>query len=382
MSDTILRFTFSTLRSSHGAALSVAATNLGKLNHISGPGLPLAPVAIAANTSVSYAIVYEGNEASDSADDISVTATLTENVTGSISADSCAATSIRLEMSPVWAAPENPCTNRHIYGVGERVRIRTFPESVATSVQITRINTNEVWYYDNIIDSAEKIYACPIYSATPDLKVVCCEAEYRPVMSIVEPASIICKGAAWDTPCLSPGVVGGTMFATTNYVGPMSVSFRGVLLSEVPCVHTNTPTGYFATNYTGQLTHWYVDFLGGAMAFRIKSGNYWTVDRAGHPGAYEDWSEGRLEWDIPIGWFRMLTEDDMMHVISDYEYENCRDITTRPLLIGGSIDAYKQIFTISEDGTASVEKHGHILSRRKNCHVLLDGKTIQWTHWL
>ena len=175
-------------------------------------------------------------------------------------------------------------------------------------------------------------------------------------------ASIICKGAAWDTPCLSPGVVGGTMLATTNYVGPMSVSFRGVLLSEVPCVHTNTPTGYFATNYTGQLTHWYVDFLGGAMAFRVKNGNYWTVDRAGHPGAYEDWSAGRLEWDIPIGWFRMLDEDDMMHVIDDYEYQTRRDTTTRPFLVGGRIDAYKQIFTISEDGTASVEKHGHMLS--------------------
>ena len=117
------------------------------------------------------------------------------------------------------------------------------------------------------------------------------------------------------------------------------------------------------------------------MAFRIKSGNYWTVDRAGHPGEYEDWSAGRLEWDIPIGWFRMLDEDDVMHVIDNCEYEMRNDTTTRPFLVGGRIDAYKQIFTISEDGTASVEKHGHTMSRRRNCHVLLDGKTIQWTHW-
>ena len=87
MTDTVLRFTFSTLRSSHGAAssfgmnrinfngfsfplgtngaaLSVASANLAKLLHLSGPGLPLAPVAVPANTSVSYAIVYEGIEAS------------------------------------------------------------------------------------------------------------------------------------------------------------------------------------------------------------------------------------------------------------------------------------------------------------------------------
>lgn len=162
----------------------------------------------------------------------------------------------------------------------------------------------------------------------------------------------------------------------------MNVSFRGIMVSEIPCVHTNTPTGYFATtNYTGQLTHWYVDFAGGAMACRVKDGNYWTVDRAGRPGAYANWSAGRLVWDIPIGWFRMMAEDDPMHVISDCEYEVRFDENSRPLLIGGKIDAYKQIFTITEDGTASVEKHGHTMSRSRNCRVLLDGKKIKSNHW-
>lgn len=116
------------------------------------------------------------------------------------------------------------------------------------------------------------------------------------------------------------------------------------------------------------------------MAFRIKDGNYWTVDRAGHPGAYENWSSGRLEWDIPIGWFRQLSYDEAMHPIDDYEYEVHFEPGTRPLLIGGRIDAYKQIFSISEDGTASVEKHRHTMSRSRYCHVLLDGKTLKWTH--
>jgi hypothetical protein len=118
------------------------------------------------------------------------------------------------------------------------------------------------------------------------------------------------------------------------------------------------------------------------MAFRIKAGNYWTVDRAGHPGTYKNWSAGRLEWDIPIGWFRLSLEEDAMHVISDCEYEIRRDDKTRPFLIGGRMDAYKQVFSISEDGTASIEKHGHTMSRSRNCHVMLDGTTIQWTHWL
>lgn len=367
----------------NGAVLSVESTNLVKLVGISGPNLPLAAVNVPAETQVSYSIVYEGLEASDEGDDIKVRACVQENGSENAFTNECSMTSVRLELAAVWEAPENPCTNRHVYGVGERVRIRTFPESVPTSVSLTRIHDSESSLYDNMIDNVEKIYACPVYAAPPNLKVVCHDAEYRPAMTVCEPNTIICKGAAWDTSCLSPGTVGGTMLATTNYVGPMNVSFRGILVSEIPCVHTNTPTGFFATtNFTGQLTHWFVDFPGGAMAFRIKAGNYWTVDRAGHPGAYRNWSAGRLEWDIPIGWFRLSLEDDAMHVISDCEYEIRRNDKTRPFLIGGRMDAYKQVFSISEDGTASIEKHGHTMSRSRNCRVLLDGTTIQWTHWL
>ena len=366
-----------------GGTLTVTPTNLAKLERISGPDLPLAPVIVPPETQVTYSIVYEGAEASDAADDVAVAASVVGNGSSGMASGSDSMTSVRLELAAVWEAPENPCTNRHVYGVGERVRIRTFPESVPTSVSLTRIHDSESSLYDNMIDNVEKIYACPVYAAPPNLKVVCHDAEYRPAMTVCEPNTIICKGAAWDTSCLSPGTVGGTMLATTNYVGPMNVSFRGILVSEIPCVHTNTPTGFFATtNFTGQLTHWFVDFPGGAMAFRIKAGNYWTVDRAGHPGAYRNWSAGRLEWDIPIGWFRLSLEDDAMHVISDCEYEIRRNDKTRPFLIGGRMDAYKQVFSISEDGTASIEKHGHTMSRSRNCRVLLDGTTIQWTHWL
>ena len=363
-----------------GGTLTVTPTNLAKLERISGPGLPLAAVIVPPETQVSYSIVYEGAEASDAVDDVAVAASVVGNGSSGIASDSDSMTSVRLELAAVWEAPENPCTNRHMYGVGELVRIRTFPETVETSVTLTRINGRDT-YYDVMKNSSERIYVCPVHSAIPNLKIAYHSAEFKPKMSILEPSTVICKGASWDTACLWPGTVGGTMLATTNYVGPMKVSFRGILVAEIPCVHTNTPTGYFAsTNYTGQLTHWHVDFPGGAMAFRIKDGNYWTVDRAGHPGAYENWSSGRLEWDIPIGWFRQLSYDEAMHPIDDYEYEVHFEPGTRPLLIGGRIDAYKQIFSISEDGTASVEKHRHTMSRSRYCHVLLDGKTLKWTH--
>ena len=61
-------------------------------------------------------------------------------------------------------------------------------------------------------------------------------------------------------------------------------------------------------------------------------------------------------------------------------FEGVTNENTRALLIGGSQDAYQQIFSISEDGTATIEKHGHTMSRGRFCRIIVDGKTIQWMH--
>ena len=101
----------------YGATLSVSATNLARLCHLSGPALPLTLVSVPSGTSVGYSIVYDGLEASESQDDIALTATVTENMTGMVSSNECSATSVRIELAAVWEAPEYPCTNRHVYGV-------------------------------------------------------------------------------------------------------------------------------------------------------------------------------------------------------------------------------------------------------------------------
>jgi len=173
------------------------------------------------------------------------------------------------------------------------------------------------------------------------------------------------------------------LLAITNYVGPMNVSFHGIMMSEIPCTHTNMPSGFFATtNYTGQWTHKYIFDDGWAMATRISSNNYWTVDRAGHPGTYDNWSAGRLVWDIPIGWVRMRFNGDNRHGVREEEYESVTNKNTRALLIGGSQVVYQQIFSISDDGTASIKKHGHTMSRGRFCRIKVDERTVQWTHGL
>ncbi len=379
----------------NGAALSVSATNLGKLSHISGPGLPLASVALPANTSVSYAIVYEGSEASGAADDISVTATLTENVTGSLSSDSCSATSVRLEMSPVWAAPENPCTNRHVYGVGEKVRFNVQPQlssvvlsTVKQDTQDAETSEYELFGTNVTVDaSVKRIYTCPIsanYSSP--IKVNFGDVEYSPLISLVEPQEVITRGAEWgvnkvdlfyegNRRCWPSGSVGTATLVTTNYIGPMTVSFRGIAVSEVPCNEEDTITGCL-TNVRWR-THTYES--GAGRARPIREGNFWFVDSAGLTPTIVNWEPGgELVLKIPIGWHRRnsFDSDEWFPVFRpDYEFDDY-DLS-RPLKLNV---VYRQRFLVDEDGVCRTDKFGHWISRSRFCRVILDGVQLQGSH--
>ena len=103
------------------------------------------------------------------------------------------------------------------------------------------------------------------------------------------------------------------------------------------------------------------------------------VDEAGG-GLYRNWSAGQLTWNIPIGWGRLMSDQDTFGVLLDPEYEKCANSNTRALLIGGRSDLYTQKFQIDDNGMARIDKFGHWLSRSRHCRIILDGKTVQWTH--
>ena len=368
----------------NGAVLSVESTNLVKLVGISGPNLPLAAVNVPAETQVSYSIVYEGLEASDEGDDIAVKAIVTDGITGDAQTNECVATSIRLELVAVYEAPENPCTNRHVYGVGEKVRFVHYPESLQVTFSATKGDSDDKFhYYDQFggnIDESDKhrIYVCPIAANyTPDPTISYDGASYTPSISLVEPQAVITPEVSWEG-CHAFGEVGQGILVTTNYIGPMTVSFQGIMVAEIPCCETNAPTGYFAsTNFTGFMTH--SADAGAGRSRRIQGRNRWTVDEAGG-GLYRNWSAGQLTWNIPIGWGRLMSDQDTFGVLLDPEYERWTNSNTRALLIGGRSDLHTQKFQIDDNGTARIDKFGHWLSRSRHCRVMLDGKTVQWAH--
>ena len=118
---------------------------------------------------------------------------------------------------------------------------------------------------------------------------------------------------------------------------------------------------------------------GAGRSRRIQGRNRWTVDEAGG-GLYRNWSAGQLTWNIPIGWGRLMSDQDTFGVLLDPEYEKCANSNTRALLIGGRSDLYTQKFQIDDNGMARIDKFGHWLSRSRHCRIMLDGRTVQWTH--
>ena len=378
----------------NGGLLSVSLQNLEKISPVAcGPVVLPSTLNLAANETYSAQYLFEAGTPSGATNDISVTASLLPSGQSEAIESNASLTSVKVELEAVNTAPENPCANRHTYGVGELVRITATPSLQAIALTVVRGNTSETnLVYDSFGASlttsgdGPSVYRCPVVGTVrPNLTVGLGTTAYKPIMQVVEPQSVICRGAGLygdaNNPfvCLPTGSVGGMLLRTSNYIGPMNVSFEGIMVAEIPCEEVIPPTGYYATtNYTGPLSHTMAAQAG--HAFRVKPGNYWADDVAGRRTAYENWSEGRMEWKIPIGWVRMLDQNGNPRNVASPDYEQCGNANSRPLLIGGRTDAYKQIFTISQFGTAKIEKHRHWLSRSILCVITLDGDIIQWSH--
>ena len=338
--STATMLTISANGGTNGAVLSVSATNLGKLQKNSGPA------------------------ASDTADDIEVVATLTDNVTGESITNDCHATSVRLELAAVWEAPENPCTNRHVYGVGERVKCRHFPQTSNLSWDVVGLE------YNNSLlegDDCDRVVEFSYIAAeVPNLRASLNGAEYRPELTLIEPTNIECRCVEWDGFHGAIGVAGGFGMNLDLYVLPMTVSFQGIDMIEEPCNEVIPPTGYYAsTNFNGELSHT-LDAQAGWWN-HVKQGNRWTIDNAFANIRYPPWSDGVMQWKIPVAWYQRFAGEQ-------YSWPRNSLETVRRRMTAS--ESYLQIFTMTEDGTVTVSKFGHIISRTTNDVIRLDGVIV------
>ena len=153
----------------------------------------------------------------------------------------------------------------------------------------------------------------------------------------------------------------------------MTVSFRGIAVSELACYTEDIVTGSFMTGHSR--TH--TEAVGANNAYPIKEGNMWFVDAAGVSRVETDWlPDSEMNWRIPLGWHRRR-DSEYPFLVPHADYEAFGDDTSRNLILARE---YNQRFSIDQNGVFKIEKYGHWISRSRFCHVILDGTTLQWTH--
>jgi len=394
----------------NGGTLAVTTSRLSRLGIVDGDR------PITGSTNLAPYQVYEmvstnhGALASTMVNDIEVTAEFMENDSDETVRVHTALTAYELKLSAEYVAPENPtCTNRHIYGVGEKVRFRVMPKSSIVSLHtVLQDMGDETFSYETfdanptngvleVHADLDHVYTCPISkNYQPDIKVQAYDVEYVPIISLVEPSQVITTGAMWgdnavdifyvgNVKCWPYGEVGTAALVTTNYIGPMNVSFKGIAVSEVPCEDLDIVSGCFTNTPTEFQSH--TRDAGAGRAHNIKDGNFWFVDGARSRSYVHNWTPNSTNsWLIPIGWHRLqydvnsLGEEYDSHEVYDYDFETRWSESTRRLQVGATSDIIKQVVTIDGDGTCRTEKFGHWISRTRWCRVTLDGTVLQKSH--
>ena len=233
-----------------------------------------------------------------------------------------------------------------MFGVGETVHVYVAPECTAFSLSSdgNLINTNA----DN------DMFWAPWSGGMYELQFNVGTATLVSPITVYEPVARA-SSASWDGAAGTNGIAGTLGMNLEIHVYPMSVSFCGVWMVEIPDESGCCPReGYFANPLPGM--PWSHTAGAGAGIWSIvKQGNEWTHDRAGAGGSFpQPWSHGWLEWDIPVGWGEMRDE-----------------------LVGQCApNPTTQRFEIDANGTVTVRKFAHWIRRAVDGKIWLDGQRV------
>ena len=333
---------------SNGGTLTASATNLGRLQKNAGPAFPVAAVPVPAGRSVTYEMNYVGLEASDAADDVVVTATFAENESLSTPLVSTARlTAVRIEFEAVNAAPANANLHRHVFGILEEFYYRSFPLDATVDWQFFEGEEFLPPF------SPGRMILPPTTNETSnglcELRATSGHACFTNSFQFFLPR--IVAGNPRCNEALSPvrGEAGWLLLYLTLHVEPLFVSFKGLQMREIPDESGNCPhAGYYNdTAKGGYLSHCVA--AGAGVVNEIRADGYWTTDRCGRGGRYEEpWSDGWKEWPIPVGW------------------GYCNSIMGRY-----DLPPTTQRFTLRADGTFSIKKFGIEATRDIQNHIVI-----------
>ncbi|MBQ7682190.1 MAG: hypothetical protein IJT31_08290, partial [Oscillibacter sp.] len=281
----------------HGGMLALSTANLEKLVPVGcGPLLLPSVIVLEENETYSVSFICEGNLKSSVKDDILVSGIFTENGTDETICSVAKLTVIRIELRPKNTALENPCLNRHTFGVDESVICIQEPalpqvEWIATGSGI-------------VTNLPAMCYICPIRAENGGLSAALGTVTYSPIIDVVEPTELVCTAYGF----LPADPAMGVGMALELRVCPLDVSFEGLRLQEVPAPSTATSPewgehdGYFS-NLVYRARWYHYAYWGAGIWISILPGNkFGQYDQSRMFVWPQPWRTGRLTWEIPIAW--------------------------------------------------------------------------------
>lgn len=285
---------------------------------------------------------YEGRTASGSEGDIVAKAEFIEDETGQTLTDTHSRlTAVKVELSPRYGAPGNTSNQRHVFGVHEYVNSHVVPAGIALE-----------WNYGTVdVDVNGKSFWCPWTGGNYCLRADVLGESFETSIIVLEPR-VVCRMARWNGDAGTFGVAGNVEMLLTLWVEPDIVSFQDLFMEEIPVDEPGMHWGYFDDSAKGG--SWSHDVSSGAGFWRMVSASgYWCVDAAGVREYVRPWSAGGKTWTIPVGWG-----------VPGTVYGRVTPIPTQ------------QEFYIDANGTVSVRKYGHEVSRNPTCEVYFDGQCV------
>ena len=222
-------------------------------------------------------------------------------------------------------------------------------------------------------ETGQPCYHFPLHACRNPLRVDLGDVSYVPLLSCIEPTGIVVRDVELCTFGLPAGKAGGIGLLQAFFVMPLTVSFSGIAIEEVPC-DQGSATGYF--RYAVPSSLWSHTREAGA-------GQWYNVTTSNQMGETPDskdmaaitnelfaitsdgtltndysfgWMDGSMTWQIPFGWNARGTHGE-----------------AEP---AGTFEGTTQEFYIAPTGYTGVRKFRNQATRRRDDKRFLNGKEV------
>ena len=340
----------------YGGVFNLSCAGFDRLLHVAGDTLPGGTVEVAAGETRTWEAVYAPLEHSLAENDVSAVATFNEYMSGDAMTNAAHLTVVELKFEP--QITREGCENRHLVGVREIVNCYAYPDVG---------EWGEIGGGELVVRLGVQNYMCPLLSDGSMLYYSFGGMRYDFALMVVEPSMMIAVPQfAYDF-CVATNHAGGSGMRLQLHVLPDTVSFEGIALEEVPSME-GTHQGYFS-NVFFQAVWYHTIGMGAGKWKNVKPGNFWGKDDVcmGEELPREltngvmtydlsegSWSSGLLVWSIKWGWAEINRSDG----------DPPAKEMTAPC---------NQTFAFAGNGTLSISKFQHAVSRGTNNVVRLDG---------